>query len=1212
MKSRAFQKSARRAVKSTLPRFISITLISFLGSSILAGLAAVSPNMQRVGDEYYDNQNVMDVRMLSTFGFTNEDVEAIKNTDGVSGVMASYTVDATGTVDVKDYTFRVNGLSTNHDAENADYINQLKLVEGNWPDNDNEAIIIKPSIGLKNISIGSIVFLNSASNAEIPDTIKQTEYTIVGIAESPYYMSFMQGNTSVGNGSIDYVLYVPSDNFIVDGYTDLYVTIDGAKEENAFKDEYFTTIDATVNRLKALANERETLRYDELYAELTDAKEEYAEKEKETNEKLTDANTLLEEGKNNLLEAKEQYANAQSEYSTKKAEVNDLLANAEKELWNASVQIREKEQELSDKKKELTDASSELEAARTKLDASWKEYNSNAKVLIDNKAVLAENKKSLDEAQAKYEAGVKNAENTTGMSMEQISKSLPSMKEEFDKKKEQYDMLSQLSELKEALDDVPMGTEEYTELNTKYQYALTSAGLTENEAEKLIGQLDILKSQLDSLRQQYDQLSSLVTAKEELERKQIEYNNANTQINDADKKLTAAKNQLELGEKEYSSKKAELTAAKEQLTLAENKIIAAKKSYQSSLSKYNEQKIKADSELAKASEELETANEKIGDGEKELVDKQKEYNDKTTEADTKLSEAKQEIEDAEEKLSDLGEPKWYVLDRDMNESFVTYKDDTERMHDLATVFPVIFFMVAALVCLTTMTRMVDEERTLIGTFKALGYSNAKIAGRYLKYASSASLIGSIAGVIVGFWLLPTIIWNAYGIVFALPEMVPAFYYGIALFSIFATVFIITLSTGIAVKKSLIEAPARLMQPKAPKSGKRVLLENVKPVWNRMTFTKKVTVRNLGLNKKRLIMSIIGIMGCTALVVTAFGAKNAVSTLLNKQFEGIFHYNVSVGFTDENPSQELISLLSDKSYFEESTKVLQTSAQASLTQEDEEAYNIYLVAANDAMNFTDFVTLTDPISKEELAFDKNSVIITQKLAMNLNIGVGDTIQLKYLDDSKYYPVTVTGITKNYAFNYVYFGSDAYKDVFGIEPIYNMFFTIAKDSHSTDVIKGYLASAPDIGVISFTDDLMGNIKTSINSVDNIIWILIIAAGLLAFVVLYNLTNINIGERQRELATLKVLGFYDKESYSYIFRETIILSMIGSLFGLFSGIFLYRAVIETVEPDMILLTRDLTWQGYLGAAILTMAFTWLVNQCMKPRIKNIDMLESLKSVE
>ena len=380
----------------------------------------------------------------------------------------------------------------------------------------------------------------------------------------------------------------------------------------------------------------------------------------------------------------------------------------------------------------------------------------------------------------------------------------------------------------------------------------------------------------------------------------------------------------------------------------------------------------------------------------------------------------------------------------------------------------------------------------------------------------------------------------------------------------------------------------------------------------MTFTKKVTVRNLGLNKKRLIMSIIGIMGCTALVVTAFGAKNAVSTLLNKQFEGIFHYNVSVGFTDENPSQELISLLSDKSYFEESTKVLQTSAQASLTQEDEEAYNIYLVAANDAMNFTDFVTLTDPISKEELAFDKNSVIITQKLAMNLNIGVGDTIQLKYLDDSKYYPVTVTGITKNYAFNYVYFGSDAYKDVFGIEPIYNMFFTIAKDSHSTDVIKGYLASAPDIGVISFTDDLMGNIKTSINSVDNIIWILIIAAGLLAFVVLYNLTNINIGERQRELATLKVLGFYDKESYSYIFRETIILSMIGSLLGLFSGIFLYRAVIETVEPDMILLTRDLTWQGYLGAAILTMAFTWLVNQCMKPRIKNIDMLESLKSVE
>lgn len=1212
MKSKAFQKSARRAVKSTLPRFISITLISFLGAGILAGLAAVSPNMQRVGDEYYDNQNVMDVRMLSTFGFTKEDVKAIKNTDGVAGVMATYTVDATGSVDVKDYTFRVNGLSESNDPEDVDYINQLKLVEGNWPVNDNEAIIIRPSIGLKNISLGSTVSLNSDSNDAIPDTLQQTEYTIVGIAESPFYLSFMQGNTTVGSGSIDYVLYVPSENFIVDGYTDLYVTIEGAKEENAFKEDYFITIDETVNRLKDLSEQRETLRYDELYAELNDAKEEYAEKEKEADEQLADASRLLEDGKESLSQAKEQFTNAQSEYSTQKAEVYEQLADAEKKLTSASAQISDKEQELANKKKEFADASSQLAAARTKLDTSWNDYNTNAKTILEKKAILNENKTALDEAQAQYDAGVKNAESTTGMSIEEINKALPSMKEELDQKKVQYEKLTQLATMKEALDAVPKDSDEYTELNANYQYALKSAGLTENEASKLLGELDTLKSQLNSSQKQYDQLSSLISAKEEIEQKQIEYLNANAQINEAEKTLSTAKNQLTIGEKEYSAKKAELEAAKEQLMLAENTLISAKHSYQSSLSEYEEQKTKADAEFAKASQELESANKEIVDGEQELKEKQKEYDNAKTEADTKLVEAKQEIEDAEKRLSDLGEPKWYVLDRDMNESFVTYKDDTERMHDLATVFPVIFFMVAALVCLTTMTRMVDEERTLIGTFKALGYSNGKIAGRYLRYASSASLIGSIVGVILGFWLLPTIIWNAYGIVFALPEMVPDFYYGIALFSIFATVFIITLSTGIAVKKSLIETPAELMQPKAPKSGKRVFLEYVKPVWKRLSFTKKVTVRNLGLNKKRLIMSLVGIIGCTALVVTAFGAKNAVSTLLNKQFEGIFHYNVSVGFNGENPSSELMSLLSDKNYFEESTKVLRTSAQASLTSEDEEAYNIYVVAANDEKNFTDFITLTDPTSKKELAFDQDSVIITQKLAMNLNVGIGDAIQVKYLDGNEYYSVIVTGITQNYAFNYLYLGNAAYESIFGEEPVYNSFFAIAKDNHTADDIKEYLASATDIGAISFTDDLMGNIKTSINSVNNIIWILILAAGLLAFVVLYNLTNINIGERQRELATLKVLGFYDKETYRYIFREINILSIIGCVLGLFSGIFLYRAVVQTVEPDMILLTRDLTWQGYLGAAILTMVFSWLVNQCMKPRIKNIDMLESLKSVD
>jgi putative ABC transport system permease protein len=1212
MKSKAFQKSSMRTVRSSMTRFISIALISFLGAGIFAGLAAVSPNMKRVGNEYFDEQNVMDVRMLSSYGFTEEDVGAIRDTEGVSGVMASYMVDATGTVGDKDYAFRINGLSKTNDTANADYINQLKLIDGRWPKSSEEAIIIRPSIGLKNITLDSTISLDKASNDAIPDTLNKTDYKVVGIAESPYYLSFMQGNTSVGSGMVDYVLYVPKENFIVDGYTDLYVTIKGAKELDAFEKEYFDYIDGTVKRLETLAGERETIRYDEFRSDLKNAKTEYSDKDKEADDKLADAGTKLSEGKETLTDSKEKYADGLSEYNTQKADADQKLADAKGKLDDAAAQIAKGEQKLTVKEQGFQSAESGLKAARTELDNGWSEYKGKAAELLNQKSLLAENKRSLDNAQAQYDAGVKTAESSTGMSMEQIKAALPSMKAQLDSSKAQYTALTQLAALKAARDAALPESQEYTELNTKYQYALQTAALSEQQAAEQIAHLATLKAKLDAAEQQYNQLAGLVSAKEELKRKWAEYNTAYKKIKDADAELASAKSKLDKGENEYSAKAAELESARAQLENAESKIASAKQSYQSGLSEYGKQKSEADTKLANAKAELDSAAGKINEGENELAEKQKEYDDKKAEADSKLSDAKQEIEDAEKKLSDLGDPRWYVLDRNMNESFVTYDDDTGRMHDLATVFPVIFFLVAALVCLTTMTRMVDEDRTLIGTFKALGYSNGKIAGRYLKYAASASLIGSIAGVLLGFWLIPTIIWNAYGIVFALPEMTPALYYGIAFFSIFATVFIITLSTGIAAKKSLVESPAELMRPKAPKSGKRIFLEYVKPVWNRLSFTEKVTVRNLGLNKKRLVMTLIGILGCTALVVTAFGAKNAVRTILDKQFGDIFHYNLSVGFNGEEPSAELMSLLADENYFEKSTEVLRKSAEASLNEDDKEAYNIYVVSAKEAENFSDFVSLTDPKSKKELTFNEDSVVITEKLSMNLNAGVGDTIMVKYLDDNNYHSVTITGITMNYAFNYVYLGSASYEKAFGGSPVYNQFFEIAKDTHSNDDIKTYLSSASGIGAISFTDDLMGNIRTSINSVNNIIWIMIFAAGLLAFIVLYNLTNINIGERQRELATLKVLGFYDKETYTYIFRETIILSIIGCLLGLFAGIFLYQAVVATVEPDMILLTRDLTWQGYLGAAILTMVFTWIVNQWMKPRIKNIDMLESLKSVD
>lgn len=470
--------------------------------------------------------------------------------------------------------------------------------------------------------------------------------------------------------------------------------------------------------------------------------------------------------------------------------------------------------------------------------------------------------------------------------------------------------------------------------------------------------------------------------KHELSGKWAEYETAVNTLADSESKLKAAKNTLDSGEAEYSAKSAEIEAAGSKLSAGETELSNARAEYNAGLSQYNLQKAEADTRLKEAEKELEDARLKIADGkeelssgwetysteredaftkigdaqtklndaakeisdgEKKIADGWTEYNDNKHKADSELHDARKKINDGEKKLSDAGTPKWYVLGRDMNPAFVTFKDDADKMHDLSTVFPVVFFLVSALVCLTTMTRMVDEDRTLIGTFKALGYSNSSIGSRYLKYAASASLIGSIAGILVGFRMIPNIIWKAYGIVFALPQMTPAFYPAIGLFSVLAVVGIVSFSTGTAVKNSLKENPASLMRPKAPKAGKRIFLESIKPVWDRMSFTKKVTARNLGLNKKRLLMTLAGILGSTSLVVTALGVGGAVNAIMDDQFGEIFHYDTTVGFTGGKPSPELERKMSDKGYFKNSAVVSYSSAEATDSDSDEDTFNIYIVS-----------------------------------------------------------------------------------------------------------------------------------------------------------------------------------------------------------------------------------------------------------------------------
>lgn len=727
------------------------------------------------------------------------------------------------------------------------------------------------------------------------------------------------------------------------------------------------------------------------------------------------------------------------------------------------------------------------------------------------------------------------------------------------------------------------------------------------------------------------------SAQTAIQQKEQEYSTKSAQLAQAKQQLGAAAATISSGEAEYAQKAATLAAARSELDAAEQKLASARQTYQQNYEAYESAKQSASSQLEEAKAQLDSAKQQIDEAQQELDQKQSEYDQAKADADQQLQDAYDELTNKQSTLQSMGDAKWYIFNRTKNEGYVMYKNDVERMQSLATVFPIIYLVVAALVCLSTMTRMVEEERTLIGTFKALGFSNAVIASRYLTYAALASVVGGVLGTLVGFQAIPLIIWHAFSIAYVLPDLQPAVYVGIGAAAVAAMSAVTLVATLVTVMGSLRETPASLMRPKAPKRGKRVLLERITPLWNRLSFTQKVTFRNLFLNKRRLVTTLVGIAGCTALVVAACGTYARVNTILSDQFDGVWHYDATVGYSmsddstsnaanaaDDAASNEgsvpddVNQVLGNSALVSDSIRVSSSSWEAAATNNVDEssssdkAKSITIVTPDDASKIESFITMYDPDTGEDVPFSDDSVVITEKLSMLLDAHAGDTIWVKSVTGDDWYELTVTGVTRNYTMNYVYLGKNAYAQALGEEPTFDRSYVKLADGASSDDLTSALSGASDLSFVSYTSDLSGNISTSISSVNVIVLVLVVTSGLLAFVVIYNLTTINVGERKRELATLKVLGFFDRECYSYILREIWITSAMGIAIGLFAGRYLYDAILTTVEPDMVLLLRTVPIHSYFVAAGLMLGFTWLVNQFVKPSIKGIDMLESLKSVE
>ena len=808
-------------------------------------------------------------------------------------------------------------------------------------------------------------------------------------------------------------------------------------------------------------------------------------------------------------------------------------------------------------------------------------------------AVQAKAQEELDDARAEYES-----ERASAMAqLDDAAAELDDAQAQLD------DAAAQLASSRTELDDA--------------KRELADGAVQLEESKKL---LEDKQAELDAGMKEYEAgVQQLATAKAEAEacfaaaQAQIDLIPDPTQRAYAQARLDEERAQAQ---ERFAREQGKLDAAKVQLDAGATQLAAGKAAYEEGVRKAREGQAAYDEgEAQYAAGQAEYEN-----GRAEYESGRAEYLNERERALRELDDAKTKIDEAQADIDAIELPDFYVLDRGKNVGAAGHEADASRIDQIARVFPLIFFLVAALVSLTTMTRMVEEERMLIGTYKALGYGNARICSKYLIYALLASGVGSIIGILALSQALPQIIMQSYAIIYALPVNSSPIDIPIALFAFGLSVGITLLATLLAVLSSLRERPALLMLPRAPKPGKRILLERIGPVWRHLSFSNKVTARNLFRYKRRFFMAIIGIAGCTALLLTGLGLRDGINDIIEKQFGQIQHFNLEVQASDgQSPgnAREVEEILASSDIVTETTHVGGENAIVSRQGTDKDI-RATLIVPQDLDSFGDFYTLRERIGHAPLALGETGAVITEKLADELGVRVGDVIEIYDQSmvgerDGTAHEVTMSGIAEYYTGQGVFMSPSAYEAAMGEPPVFTK--VICKASAPLDqrtVLGNELLDVAGVEVVSFYDEIIETYRTMLKTVNAVVWVLIIAAALLAFVVLYNLTNINITERTREIATLKVLGFTPRETNGYIFRETILLTIIGALVGCVLGIGMESFVVVTAEVDEMMFGRDIHLLSFAIAFVLTIAFSFIVSLAMRPKIKAINMVESLKSVD
>ena len=979
MKRNALRKDFLMEIKKSLGRFLSICLIVLLGVSILVGLHATEPNMILSGDTYADEVKLMDIKVVSTYGLTEADVDVIERLPAIESAEGTYSVDVL--CNIKDDKQVV------HVMAETDSVNLVTVVEGRMPKNNKECLVDYDFLASTDYKIGDTITFISGTEAELTDSLVQEGFEIVGTGNSPMYFSFLRGSSTIGNGSVSGFALVLPEAFTTEVFTEIYATVDGAREELSFTEEYEALVDKAIEQIQLIQNVRCEVRRDDLARE------------------------------------------AQLEIDNARKELNSKKAEAEKEI--------------------------------------------------------AKNEEKLDDAEVDIKIGKAQIESSR-LQLESTKSMLSMVKEELTALKNEY--TSAIDELKT----------ERNKLAEEIQKAENQANQIEDELAK-----EAAMAAIEPMRQTLAELDSEIASLE---------TEANTKFTDIESKITSYETEIAKGERE----------------------------------------------LADAERELNKAQKEVNSGKNEIEDAKQQM-------ETEISDAETEISDAEEEISKLEIPTWYVFDRSVVSEYQSFGDNAARIRALALVFPSMFFLVAALISLTTMTRMVEEQRIQIGTLKALGYGKFAIMKKYLNYAFSASLIGGLLGVLIGGKLLPYVIIDAYysTVYDKLPYILIPYRWGISVISILIAAFCTCGATLVSCYKELMAQPAVLMRPEAPQIGKRTWIERMTFIWKRLSFSWKSSLRNLFRYKKRFFMTLFGIGGCMGLLMVGYGLRDSISSISQYQFGELQLFDCSVFVSDDFSDEDRESLSEYLDSDKDVTSHMHASMMSVTVEHKEEEVDAYMYIIDDVEEGREFFVFRDRKSKETYDLTDSGIIISEKTAKMLNAEVGDTILLTE-NGMNEHKVEIAAITENYVSHYVYIQADLYEELYEEEVFNNSILVRVKDGLSRtelEKIGEKILIYDNILNVQYTEDLVASLNGMLVALDEIMIFIILLAGMLSFVVLYNLNNINITERRRELATLKVLGFYNDEVAMYVYRENILLTILGAVVGCGFGKFLhYFTIIKT----------------------------------------------------